>query len=33
MKEAPHYMVVFSEAKDGYLTNVGFTTNGFISFG
>ncbi len=24
MKKAPHYLVVFSENKDGYLTNVGF---------
>jgi nitroreductase len=24
MKEAPHYVAVFSEAKEGYLTNVGF---------
>jgi nitroreductase len=23
--KAPHYLAVFSEAKDGYLTNVGFT--------
>ncbi len=24
MKKAPHYIAVFSEAKEGYLTNVGF---------
>ncbi len=24
MKKAPHYIAVFSESKDGYLTNVGF---------
>ena len=24
MKKAPHYLAVFSEAKDGYRTNVGF---------
>jgi Putative TM nitroreductase len=24
MKKAPHYIAIFSEAKEGYLTNVGF---------
>ena len=24
MKEAPHYIAVFSEVKEGYLTNIGF---------
>lgn len=24
MKKAPHYIVIFSESKEGYLTNVGF---------
>lgn len=24
MKEAPHYIAIFSEAKEGYLTNIGF---------
>ena len=24
MKEAPHYIAVFSEVKDGYLTNIGY---------
>jgi hypothetical protein len=23
MKKAPHYIAVFSQAKEGYLTNVG----------
>src|SRR5512136_1375556 len=25
LAKAPHYLAVFSETKDGYLTNVGFT--------
>ena len=24
MKEAPHYLAIFSEVKEGYLTNIGF---------
>jgi hypothetical protein len=24
MKKAPHYIAIFSETKEGYLTNIGF---------
>jgi hypothetical protein len=30
MKKAPHYIAVFSESKDGYLTNVGFMLQQWI---